>query len=202
MWIVSLVVLVNMLCIHIWCRSIHAYAYIHIYVYVCVCIYIHIHTHICVYIYIYVYIHTYIHTYIYIYTYMYIYMYMYTHIWNDPRRAYVTFRNWHIMDISANYTFRNAIDTYYDSTYYIGNWYSSKCKLRIVIAQNGQQHHDPRRAVTPNYSFLTLSLLRLLDSNSFGHPLWDMIIPPLNISTLLESNPLESIMLVRRLDVQ
>ena len=50
-------------------------------------------------------------------------------------------------------------------------------------------------------SLLTLSLLRLLDSNFPGNPLTDMRIPPLRVKILLESKPLKSINLVARLAI-
>ena len=50
-------------------------------------------------------------------------------------------------------------------------------------------------------SLLSLSLLRLLDSNFPGYALWDMIIPPLKFKIMIESNPLKSRFLVGRLAV-
>ena len=51
-------------------------------------------------------------------------------------------------------------------------------------------------------SLLTLSLLRLLDSNFPGNSLWAWEFHPLRIKIMLESNPLKSRMLVWRLAVE
>ena len=48
---------------------------------------------------------------------------------------------------------------------------------------------------------LTFSLLRLIDSSFPGNSLWAWEFHPLKIKVVLESNPLKSIMLVRRLAV-
>ena len=50
------------------------------------------------------------------------------------------------------------------------------------------------------YIYIILSLLRFVDSNLLADPM-DMRIPPLEIKILLESNPLKSRSLVRRLAV-
>ena len=59
----------------------------------------------------------------------------------------------------------------------------------------------PTGTGTPN-SLLSLSLLRLLDSNFPGNSLWAWAFPPLNFKSRLESNPLKSRIWVPRLAVR
>ena len=58
-----------------------------------------------------------------------------------------------------------------------------------------------RRSCGESSCILRFSLLRFVDSESSGKILLDMRIPPLKLKIMLESKPLESRILVRRLAV-
>ena len=60
---------------------------------------------------------------------------------------------------------------------------------------------DPANAASP-VSELRISKLRFLDSNFPGNSLWAWEFHPLEIQILLESEPLKSRILVRRLGVR
>ena len=68
------------------------------------------------------------------------------------------------------------------------------------IARYGKQTDATKKHTGP-ISLLTLSLLKLLDSNFSGISPMDVRIPTLRMKIMLESNPLKSIMLVWRLAV-
>ena len=66
---------------------------------------------------------------------------------------------------------------------------------------NSMITHNNRQDVLHPISLLTLSVLRLLDSIHSGNAPMDMIIPTLKFYIMLESNPLTSRILIRKLAV-
>ena len=113
---------------------------------------------------------------IYVYMYMYIYIYIYMH-----------------------YTYRYiCISTYTCVVQALKHPVSENFWCRCLLSAFGTRQAKCVACSVRPISLLTLSLLRLLDSDFFPMGLG---IPPLTIKIMLQSNPLNSIMLVPRLAV-
>ena len=131
--------------------------------------------------YIYIYICMYIYIYIYlslsIYIYIYIYMYFSpcAHQSEDPPTPWAP-----------------------KMGPFFGSPFSDPCQAVIRWPSQWPQRCTRRGAQGRPISLLRLSLLRLLDSNFPGNSLWAWEFPPLRIKITLKSNPLKSIILVRR----
>ena len=153
----------------------HIYIYIYIYVHIYIYIYIFIHTHISLSLYIYIYIYMCIHIYVYI------YICVYSRAGRDPDAVPSALeRAEGRPNLPTNIeprpeTSQNVVDCYFDverqeSLQQVADVYVS-VDVKVLKMSQALFVATFNADIRP-ISLLTLSLLRLLDSNFPGNPQW------------------------------